>query len=327
MHSDPNTGRTREKGRPPAAAILLVPLVVALVLTLFAWPTARLAPRDLPVGVAGPPAATKAMEARLSDDAFAVQRFADETAAREAIQDREVYGAFVATPRGAKVLTASAASAGVAQMLTTAAIHQEHAAGRPVPVEDVVEAGHGGPAIPSSVFPLMLAGILTGVLAGVLASGTLRRAGLVVGASILAGLAATAIVQSWLGVLGGDWAANAAAFTLIVLAISAFVAGLQAWFGEKGVIAGALTMILIGNPFSGVGAAPEMLPQPTGALGQLMPPGAGGNLLRSTGFFDGAAAGGHALVLAAWALGGLGLLLAAGLRARRVATAPAPAAA
>ena len=49
-------------------------------------------------------------------------------------------------------------------------------------------------------------------------------------------------------------------------------------------------MVLIGNPFSGVGSAPELLPQPIGAIGQLMPPGAGGNLLRSTGFFDGAGA-------------------------------------
>jgi hypothetical protein len=65
-----------------------------------------------------------------------------------------------------------------------------------------------------------------------------------------------------------------------------------------------------------------MLPQPVGAIGQLMPPGAGGNLLRSTGFFDGAAAGGHVAVLVAWALGGLGLLLLQGLRSRRPAGVP-----
>ena len=42
--------------RPSPAAILLVPLAVAIVLTLFAWPSARLEPRDLPIGVAGPAA-------------------------------------------------------------------------------------------------------------------------------------------------------------------------------------------------------------------------------------------------------------------------------
>jgi hypothetical protein len=67
-----------------------------------------------------------------------------------------------------------------------------------------------------------------------------------------------------------------------------------------------------------------MLPEPVGAIGQLMPPGAGGNLLRSTGFYDGAAGEGHLVVLAAWALAGLTLLLVAALRARRPAAASVP---
>jgi hypothetical protein len=79
-------------------------------------------------------------------------------------------------------------------------------------------------------------------------------------------------------------------------------------------VLGALTMIFIGNPFSGVGAAPELLPGPVGGLGQLLPPGAGGNLLRSTGFFDGAGAGDHAVVLAIWAVAGLAAVLAPALR-------------
>ena len=105
------------------------------------------------------------------------------------------------------------------------------------------------------------------------------------------------------------------------------VAGLKALLGEAGVALGALTMILVGNPFSGVGSAPELLPQPVGGLGQLLPPGAGGNLLRSTGFFDGAAAGGHVAVLAAWALAGLAALALASVRGRAAAAMPAPAAA
>jgi hypothetical protein len=109
--------------QPSPAAILLVPLVVALVLTLFAWPSARLEPRDLPIGVAGAPTATAPIEARLGerDGAFSVHRYADEGAARTAIEDRDVYGAFVVTATGPKVLTASAASPAVAQLLTHAA--------------------------------------------------------------------------------------------------------------------------------------------------------------------------------------------------------------
>jgi hypothetical protein len=310
--------------RKPWTVLVIVPLAVAIVLTLFAWPSARLEPRDLAIGVAGPSAATRAIEQRLPAGAFEVHRFAGETAAREAIQDRDIYGAFVATPQGPKVLTASAASPAVAQMMNAAASHQARPGTTPQ-VEDVVSGGRSASALPSAVLPLILAGILTGVLAGVMTSGALRRAGVVIAASAIAGLTATAIVQGWLGVVDGDWVANAAGLSLTVLAIASVVTGLYALLGEKGAVLGALAMVLVGNPFSGVASAPEMLPQPVGALGQLMPPGAGGNLLRSTGLFDGAAAGGHVAVLAVWVVAGLGLLLASGLRARRVAAAPVPA--
>ena len=75
-------------------------------------------------------------------------------------------------------------------------------------------------------------------------------------------------------------------------------------------------MVFVGNPFSAVNSAPEVLPQPVGAIGQLMPPGAGANLLRSTGFFDGAGGGTHLAVLAAWALAGLACLAVAAARSR-----------
>jgi hypothetical protein len=318
--------KPRRPHRPSPAAILLVPVAVALVLTLFAWPNARLEPRDLPVGVAGAPAAAETVEQRLAarEGAFEITRYSDEAAVRRGIEDREVYGAFVATPAGAKVLTSSAASPTVAQILTHAASEGGAAT---APVQDVVAASPAGGALASSVLPLVIAGLLTGAAGVALASGGLARAGLVLAGSVLAGLVATAIVQSWLDVVQGNWAANAAALSLTVLAIAFVVAGLEALLGKAGVIAAALAMILIGNPFSGVGTAPELLPQPAGAIGQLMPPGAGGNLLRSTGFFEGAGAAEHLTVLVIWALVGMGALLAASVRARRPAAAGAPMAA
>jgi len=307
--------------RPPPAAILLVPLVVAVVLALFAWPSARLEPRDLPIGVAGAPAAAAAVEQRLAQrpGAFDIKRYRDDPAARSAIEDREVYGAFVVTPAGGKVLTASAASPLVAQLLTQAAAET---AAEPLPVEDVVASSPRRTALASSVLPLVIAGILTGVAGSLLASGFAGRAALVGAGSILAGLVATAIVQSWLDVLEGDWWANAAVLSLTIAAIAAVVAGLNALIGRAGILIAALTMVLVGNPFSGVAAAPELLPRPVGGRGQLFPPGAGGSLLRDTAYFDGAGAGGHVVVLAVWVIAGLVLLLVA---ARRGGHAGAPA--
>jgi hypothetical protein len=314
---------THQRRRPSPAAILVIPLVVAAVVALFAWPNARLGPRDLPVGVAGPAAAATAVEAKLAaqSGAFDVHRYGDEAGARAAIEDREVYGAFLVTPSGPEVLTASAASPAVAQALTHAADELD------APVTDVVSAGPRGSALASSVLPLVLAGLVTGIAASLLSRSLRERVRLVVAGSVLAGLAAALVVQTWLDVVGGDFVANAAGLGLVVLAIAATVAGLHAVLGERGVALGALAMILIGNPFSGVGSAPEMLPSVAGSIGRLMPPGAGGNLLRSTGFFDGAGAGGHIAVLAVWALGGLALMSAAALRRRRSAPAPALAAA
>ncbi len=229
----------------------------------------------------------------------------------------------VATPAGAELLTASGGSPVVAQQL----MHAAEATGQAVQVEDVVPAGKAGGALASSVLPMVIAGILTGLASVALGSGLWRRAGLVVAGSVLAGLGATAIIQSWLDVVGGDWFANAGVLSLTVLSVAALVAGFESLLGKAGVALAAITMIFVGNPFSGAATAPELLPQPVGALGQLLPPGAGANLLRSTGMFDGAAAGGHAAVLAAWALLGFTALAAAGLRPtlRRHAPAPAPA--
>jgi hypothetical protein len=297
---------THTPHRPPAGAILAVPVVVALVLTLFAWPSARLEPRDLPIGVAGAPPAAEAIERRLArqEGAFDLQRYGDEAAARKAIEDRVVYGAFVATPSAPKVLTASAASPAVAQLLTQAAGEMGAA------TEDVVEAGPHGTALASSVLPLVIAGILTGSAAALLSSSALGSAGRLLLTSVLTGVVAALIVQSWLEVVQGAWVANAAVLGLTVVAIGAALAGLYAVIGTAGLLIGALLMIFVGNPFSAVGSAPELLPRPVGAIGQLMPPGAGANLLRSTGFFEGAGAGTHVGVLAAWSLAGLAALLA-----------------
>jgi hypothetical protein len=50
-------------------------------------------------------------------------------------------------------------------------------------------------------------------------------------------------------------------------------------------VAGAVIIVLIGNPLSGLTSAPELLPTPWGTAGQYLPPGASASLLRITAFF------------------------------------------
>ncbi|QIJ61330.1 ABC transporter permease [Streptomyces sp. JB150] len=311
--------------RRPLAVALLVPLLAALALWAFAWPAARTAPRDLPLGVAGPAAAAAQAEQRLSrhEGAFEIHRYADEAAARAAVEGRTVYGALVVTERGPRLLTASAASPMVAQLLREAV-----AGGTEVPVTDVVAAPEDDPrgaAFGASLLPLTLAGIAAGSAVTLLGLRGVRAVAVLVAASALVGVTAAAITHSWLGALTGDWWAEAGALGLTSLAVAGAVAGLAALLGNAGIALGAAVMMLLGNPFSGASAAPRLLPEPAGTIGQWLPPGAGASLLRSVSYFDGAAAAGPALTLTWWALLGLGaVLLGPALRSRTTGAAPAP---
>ncbi|PNG21389.1 hypothetical protein [Streptomyces cahuitamycinicus] len=317
------------RNRHVIAVVVLVPVLAALALWAFAWPASRLAPRDLPLGVAGPPAAAAQAENQLErhEGAFEIHRYADEAAARDAIEDRSVYGAVVVTRQGPELLTASAAGPAVAQFLQQAVGQQAAAGGAQIKTVDVAPSPASDPrgaVLSAAVLPLALAGIAAGAVVTLLGLRGVRAALALLGASVLVGMAAAGIAHSWLGALGGDWWAEAGVLALSTLAVGGAVAGLAALIGPAGTGIAAAVVMLIGNPFSGATSAPRMLPEPAGTIGQWLPPGAGTTLLRSVSFFDGAAAAGPALTLAWWAALGLGAVLLGGsLNARKAGTGPA----
>lgn len=302
-------------------------VVIGVLVTAFVWPSSEIAPRDVPIAVAGPPEAADTVAQQLEQavpDGFAVTTVASEDEARQAIEDREVYGAVLLTPSGApEVLTASAAGPVVAQLLqgvaTSMAASPDAEAGSVV--EDVVPLPDGDPrgsGFSSGALPMVMGGLAAGAVMALAAAGVWRR---VLGATVAAlggATVAVLVMQSWLGVLGGNWFANAGVFALTIAAVSYTVIGLHSVVGQAGIGLGALTFLIVGNPLSGVTSAPELLPSGWGAFGQLLPPGAGGSLLRSTSFFDGAGAAQPLLVLGGWIV--VGLLLAT-LGARRAAAA------
>ncbi|MGY1709742.1 hypothetical protein ACI8AC_09565 [Geodermatophilus sp. SYSU D00758] len=329
MHSDRNARLT------PALPVLLAALV-ALLLTAFAWPAVRSAPRDVPVAVAGPPAATAQLGDALDGQqpgAFALEPVPDESAARAAIGDRAVYGAVVLDPAGPpRVLVASAASPAVAQALGQVAAGLGAATGTRVPVEDVVPAPASDPrgaGLAAGALPLAIGGIATAALAGLLVGPVRRRVAVVLAAAVLGGMAAATVLATWLGVLEGSWWALAGAAGLGIAATGLALTGLRAVGGMPAFGLGAATVVLLGNPLSGLSSAPELLPGGWGTLGQLLPPGATGSLLRSVSWFDGAGAGGPLLVLGTWAVAGLLLCASGATRTarHRHRTQPQPAAA
>src|SRR3954449_4691009 len=305
----------------PLLAVLAVLLTV--VLTAFAWPAVPPAPGAVRAAVAGPPAATAPVADALAaaePGALDVRSLADGNAARTAIEGREVYGAVVVEADGPHLRVASAASPVVAQSLRQVAAGLGAASGTTVPVEDVVPTPASDPrgaGLAAAALPLALGGIIT---AG-LVSRMIRRIPLRVAAALamatIGGMVTATVLGTWLGSVQSGWWATTGVVALGMAATALVLLGLHSLFREAGLALGAAVIVLLGNPLSGLTSAPELLPSGWGTLGQLLPPGATGTLLRSVSWFDGAGAGTPLLVLSTWCAAGLVLLGAGALVARR----------
>ena len=291
------------------AGLVLVQLLAVLA---FVLPAHKPEPHGVPLGVVGPPGVAAQME-REAPGAFHVRTYRSAAAAERAIRHREIYGAVVATQH--RVLVASAASPAIAQALRLGpGAHAE--------VRDVVPIDPDDPrgATLNAIFlPLIIASLPAALL---LAKLPLSRRGLataLAGTAIAGGLLVVALVGPLLGLLPGPHLALAGVAALIVLAMALPAAGLVRLLGPHGLAPAAVLFLLIGNPGSGNGSAPELLPGFWRAVGPLLPPGAGGTALRNVAYFDGAALARPLLVLLAFAAVGAALLA---VSRRRAVAAP-----
>ena len=90
-----------------------------------------------------------------------------------------------------------------------------------------------------------------------------------------------------------------------IAALALPLSGLAECFGNKGFTVAAMTMMFVGNPFAGIATSAVWLPTTVATLGQLLPPGATGTLVRAVAYFDGHG-GTHGLwTLIAWVAFGL----------------------
>ncbi|KAB8157442.1 hypothetical protein FH609_030485 [Streptomyces sp. 3MP-14] len=76
----------------------------------------------------------------------------------------------------------------------------------------------------------------------------------------------------------GNYVLISGAAALSLAATAWMILGLRAAFGNPGLGIGAVAVVLIGNPLSGLSSAPEMLPEGWSTLGKPLPPGAGGEI-------------------------------------------------
>jgi hypothetical protein len=313
---------TRPPWRQVLALATVLPVIVTAAVLAFAWPASRIQPRDLPVGVVGSAPAVEQVISGMDaaePGGFDFRIYPTDDAARTAVTDRDVYGAFVVNPPHLIVLEASAASPTVAQLLTssgaaitTKASAKSQASGGPAVTDTVTDVvplsikDPRGTVFNSALLPLTICSVLIASAVGIAVKirPASRHVVVLVVTSAVAGAGVYLIAQGWLGALPHEAAATWASMSLTILAINSATAGLIALFGLTGFALAAALMVFIGNSFAGVTSAPELLPDAVQHIGQWLPPGAGANLLRSTAYFGGDGAGGHLAVLLAWVVVG-----------------------
>ncbi|ALE04566.1 hypothetical protein AL755_02595 (plasmid) [Arthrobacter sp. ERGS1:01] len=323
--------------------------VVAVILLAFLWPTVTSSVHNLPVVVSGSGPAATALNTQLEKTgAFALSPVEGRDAAVDAVTSRDAYGAFVVAPDGSgvEVLTASAASPVVVQIMNQAAagitqgLAQKSAAAHAAQLNSAIATGNlaaiiaaAGPApapapkvtvtdvVPLNPqdsrgtglallgLPLAMGGMIGGVLISLVVTGFRRRLAAAAVYGVAGGLGLVGILQGWFGILSGPYLLNALAMGLGLFAIAITIVGLESLLGKPGIPIGAVLTMFIGNPISSLTSPQEFLPGAWGAIGQWFVPGATGTLLRDLSYFPDAAQGIHWLVLAAWSVVGIALAI------------------
>jgi hypothetical protein len=318
---------------PPAAIratgiVVVLTVALAILAIAFALPAARSKPHGIPIGAAGPQAASGQLADILEQrapGAFAITYYPGEAALRDAIRNRDVYGGISLGPDDRSLLIATGGSPVVAQLLTQLGNGIAQQAGLPLHTEDLAPPTADDPrgaGLAASALPITLAGLLPAVaLVLFLKREVWTRLTAAVVFAAGAGVTIAALLRYVLGSIDRNLWGVAAGLTLGLLAAGLSMLGLGSLFGRGGLVVGALLALLLGNPLSGLSSAPEMLPSGWGAVGQWLPQGATATLLRSTAFFDGAGATTAIAVLAGWAVAGAALVVTAAVRQRRAVPA------
>lgn len=357
---DAPTGRAKAQSRGAVSSEArkqkLIPVVLALgisaiqMLFMFclAYAPLNATPKEVPIGIVATGSTRDHIETQLDDvgkDAIDIHYYSTADRARDAIKDRDIYGAIVVSDKGSmSMLVSSAANPTIANLLKTKATEiatkaadeaakaaaangqgnaQATPAAPPLTVEDVVPASDDDPngaGFLATVLPLTLLSLALGVGVALLEKRPTRAVGLIGMASLT-----TAIGVGWIAAAMGIFTYNywgtVGVLLALVFGIAATSAGFT-YFGRGGRaldLCFALLLLCVGIPGAGALVPSLLLVEPWRGLGQVLPPGAAVNSLRGINFFDGTAIEGSVWVLVSWAFVGLALTLLSTVWMRRQA--------
>ena len=296
-----------------AALTVGLSLILLALLMLFISPSLFSGPRDLGLGVVGTPenaaSVSQALESQ-SPGAFVVEAYGSAEGIEQGIRDRDIVGGFdFSDPEDPVVYVASAGSTAVSGTVGNAGAMAAGSMGQTADIVDVVPLPAGDPTgvgIGGLAFPLVFGGIVPAVAFRSMLSG--KRwwifAGLT-GFSVAGGFVVAAVLKYFFGSIEGPLVPVAASVALGIAALALPLAGLNECFGTKGFTIAAMSMMFVGNPFAGIATSAQWLPAGVAMIGQLLPPGAAGTLVRAVAYFNGAGGGAAALTLGVWAAAGV----------------------
>ncbi|WP_033212080.1 ABC transporter permease [Kitasatospora phosalacinea] len=289
-------------------------------------------PHELSIAVVAPPEAASKLVAGLEsvpDSAVRASTLPDGDTARARIKDQKIYAAWVVDPTGTEDTLLVADARGPAAATAAEGIVTKLAAsqGRTVVVDDTVPLA-AGDAEGLSAFYLVvgwcvggyLVASILGISAGSRPANTARavlRLGTLALYSVAAGLGGALIIGPILHALPGSIAALTGLGTLVVFSVGAVTMALECLFDVVGIGLAVLLFVVLGNPSAGGVFPPPLLPAFWRAIGEWIPNGAGTSAARSIAYLDSTNLTVPFLVLAAWAVVGVGVTFLAVARTPR----------
>ncbi|WP_432182408.1 ABC transporter permease [Streptomyces sp. NBC_00063] len=299
---------------PVAIVLVIGSIFVSVFLAAFHSPK----PHDLPVAVVGTTAQAEQVSAGLEHGlpgGFEVKHYADATSARQAVQERDIYAAYVVDSRtSAELLYAGANAPSVTSTVTGAFTAVAQASGAHLDQHDVAPVAAGdsrGMSVFYAGFGIVLAGFLFGMMTYQIAPRLQYRWRMASLAtfSTLGGII-VALITGSLGfaALPGPFVGIAGVIALMAAAVGGTTMAFMRLFGKAGMSLSSVILLTFGNATSGGTLPSTYLPGWLRPLSEVLPVGVGVRALQGLSHFnnDGLVIG--IVVLAAWALVAAGAL-------------------
>ncbi|MER5864109.1 DUF3533 domain-containing protein [Kitasatospora sp. NPDC002040] len=318
---------------PRAAMLVIAVLLLQLgFITSYVGALHHPTPHELSIAVVAPPQVAPKLVGALEsvpDNAVRATTATDRDEAVARIKDQKVYAAWLFDPTGTQdtLLVADARGPAAATAAETIVTAVDKSQGRTVVVEDVIPLAKGDAEGLSSFYLVVgwcvggyLVASILGISAGSRPANPTRaviRLGALALYSVAAGIGGAVIIGPVLGALPGSTWGLSGLGALVVFGVGAITMALECLFDVVGIGLAVLIFVVLGNPSAGGVFPPPMMPAFWRAIGAWIPNGAGTDVARSIAYLGGTNILVPLLVLAAWAVVGVAVTMAAVMKRPR----------